>query len=86
MGYEHGEDAVDVGEQAMVNTHTHTHSVPRDTQGGWRIVQGLDAILGGAGNGKHTHTHGVPVIHRVVERPAIIRSNLDTCRHGPLTD
>ena len=31
------------GEQAMANTLT--HSVPRDTQGGWNLVQGWDAIL-----------------------------------------
>ena len=29
----------------MANTNTHTHSVPRDTQGGWRLVQGWDEIL-----------------------------------------
>ena len=29
----------------MVNTHTHTRSVPRDTQDGWSLVQGWDAIL-----------------------------------------
>ena len=31
------------GEQAMTNTHT--HSVPRDTQGGWSLGQGSDRIL-----------------------------------------
>ena len=25
--------------------NTHTHSVPRDTQGGWSVAQGSDAIL-----------------------------------------
>ena len=49
MGYEHREDAVGVGEQAKakthVNTHTHICSVPRDTQDGWSLVQGWDAIL-----------------------------------------
>ena len=34
-----------VGKQAMANTHTHTHSVARDTQGGWSLRQGSDAIL-----------------------------------------
>ena len=29
----------------MANTHSHTHSVPRDTHGGWSFEQGLDAIL-----------------------------------------
>ena len=35
------------GEQAMVNTHTHTntHTISRDTQGGWSPAKGLDAIL-----------------------------------------
>ena len=35
------------GEQAMANTHMHTHtySVLRDTQGGWSLGQGSDAIL-----------------------------------------
>ena len=27
------------------HTHTHIHSVPRDTQGGWSLGQGSDAIL-----------------------------------------
>ena len=47
MGNEHRENAVVLGEQVMANTHTqtHTHSVTRDTQGGWSIVQGSDAIL-----------------------------------------
>ena len=43
MGYEHREDALGGGE-AGKGKHTHTHSVPRDTQGGWSLVQGLDAI------------------------------------------
>ena len=36
MGYEHREDAVGgVGSrQCQTHTHIHTHSVPRDTQGG----------------------------------------------------
>ena len=42
-----------LGEQVMADTHTHAHthihthihSVPRDTQGGWSLVQGSDAIL-----------------------------------------
>ena len=34
-----------VGEQAMANTHTHTHSVRRDTQGGLSHGQGSDTIL-----------------------------------------
>ena len=25
--------------------HTHTHSVPHDTQGGWSVGQGSNAIL-----------------------------------------
>ena len=29
----------------MSNTHTHTHSVTRDTQDGWSLVQGSDAGL-----------------------------------------
>ena len=33
------------GEQAMANTHTHTHSVPRDTQDGCILGQSSDAIL-----------------------------------------
>ena len=33
------------GKQAMANTHTHTQSVPRDTQDGWSLGQGWDAIL-----------------------------------------
>ena len=27
------------------HTHTHIHSVPRDTQGGWSLGQGSDTIL-----------------------------------------
>ena len=33
-----------VGKQPKANIHTYTHSVPRDTQGGWSLVQGSDAI------------------------------------------
>ena len=37
MGYEHREDAVQGGRNRRCQTHiqTHTHSVPRDTEGGW---------------------------------------------------
>ena len=46
MGYEHREDEVEVGGAGNgKHTHTLTHSVPRDTQGGWSLVQGWDAIL-----------------------------------------
>ena len=47
MGYEHREDAVGSGGSMQCQTHTHkrTHSVPRDTQGGWNLRQGSDAIL-----------------------------------------
>ena len=34
-----------LGEQAMSNTHTHTHNVHRDAQGGWSLGQGSDTIL-----------------------------------------
>ena len=44
MGYEHREDAVGEGGAGNVK-HTHTHSVARDTQGGWRQGQGSDAFL-----------------------------------------
>ena len=46
MGYEHWEDAVGGGgsRQWQTHTHTRTHSVPRDTQGGWSLGQGSDAI------------------------------------------
>ena len=43
MGYEHREDAEGGGGRRQGQTHT--HSVPRDTQGGWSLVQGSDAIL-----------------------------------------
>ena len=46
-------------------------------------IGGTQWGVGGAGNGKHTHTHDVPVIHRVVEPRAMIRSNHDACRRGP---
>ena len=50
MGYEHRENTVGLGgagdgKHTHTHTHTHTHSVTRDTQGGWRLVQGSDAIL-----------------------------------------
>ena len=34
-----------VGVQAGANILTHTHSVPRDTQGGWSHGQGSNTIL-----------------------------------------
>ena len=47
MGYEHWEDALGGGgsRQRQTHTHKHTHIVPRDTQGGWRQGQGLDAFV-----------------------------------------
>ena len=47
MGYEHREDTVGGGGSMQCQTHTckRTHSVPRDTQGGWNLGQGSDAIL-----------------------------------------
>ena len=47
MGYEHREDAVGGGGSMQCQTHTHkrTHSVPRDTQGGWNLGQGSNAML-----------------------------------------
>ena len=47
MGYEHREDAVGGAGSMQCQTHTRkrTHSVPRDTQGGWNLGQGSDAIL-----------------------------------------
>ena len=45
MGYEHREDSLAVGGSRQSQTHTHTHSVPHDTQGGWSLGQGSDAIL-----------------------------------------
>ena len=47
MVHEHREDAVGSGgsRQCQIHTHTHTQSVPRDTQDGWSLGQGLDAIL-----------------------------------------
>ena len=45
MGCEHRENAVGGG-GAGKGKHTHTHTqCPRDTQGGWSLVQGSDAIL-----------------------------------------
>ena len=49
----------------------------------------LEDAMGGEGSRqwqthKHTHTQTVsPVIYRVVEPRAMIRSNHDTCRRGP---
>ena len=49
MGYEHREEAVggEGSRQWQIHTHTHTHtqSVLRDTQDGWSLGQGSDAIL-----------------------------------------
>ena len=47
MGYEHREDAVGgVGSmQCQTHTRKRTHSVPRETQGGWNLEQGSDEIL-----------------------------------------
>ena len=47
MGYEHRDDAVGDGGSMQCLTHTHkrTHSVPRDTQGGWNLGQGSEPIL-----------------------------------------
>ena len=33
------------GNGKHTQTYTHTHSVPRDTQGGWSFEQGFAAIL-----------------------------------------
>ena len=51
MGYEHREDAVRGGRNRQFQTHTHkhTHSVPRDTNGGWSFRQGSETILTHAG-------------------------------------
>ena len=43
MGYEYRENAL--GRGGSRQWQTHTHSVPRDTQGGWSLGQGLDRIL-----------------------------------------
>ena len=47
MCYEHREDAVGGGgsRQWQRHTNTHTHSVPRDTEDGWSLGQGSEAIL-----------------------------------------
>ena len=47
MVHEHREDAVGGGgsRQCQIHTHTYTQSVPRDTQDGWSLGQGSDAIL-----------------------------------------
>ena len=47
MGYEHREDAVRGGRNRQC--HTHTHSVPRDTKGGWSLGQRLETNLTHAG-------------------------------------
>ena len=47
MGDEHREDT-EGGEAdncKYTHTHTYTQRVPRDTQDGWSLKQGLDAIL-----------------------------------------
>ena len=43
MGYEHRED--EVGGGGSRQCQTHTHRVTRDTQDGWSLGQGSDAIL-----------------------------------------
>ena len=45
MDYEHRGEAVGGGGSRQWQTHTHIHSVIRDTQGGWSLGQVLDAIL-----------------------------------------
>ena len=47
VGYEHQEDAVGGGRSMQWQTqiHTHTHSVTCDTQEGWILGQGPDAVL-----------------------------------------
>ena len=49
VGYEHQEDAVGGGGSMHCQTHTHTqthtHSVTCDTQEGWSLGQGSDAVL-----------------------------------------
>ena len=49
MGYERREGTEGGGgsRQWQIHTHTHTYtqSVPRDTQDGWSLNQGSDAIL-----------------------------------------
>ena len=45
MGYKHREDAVCGAGEAGNGKYTHTQSVPRDTQDGWSLGEGLDAIL-----------------------------------------
>ena len=53
MGYKHREEAVGGGGSRQCQTHTHTHKhthrVPNDTQGGWSLGQGSDAILAHVG-------------------------------------
>ena len=61
-----------MGEQARANTHTYTHSVHPDTQGGWSLKQGFKSmvyehrkyVVGGGGSRQYqthtnTHTHNV---------------------------
>ena len=45
MGNDHRENALGRVASRQGQTHTHTHSVPRDTQGGWSLGQGSDGIL-----------------------------------------
>ena len=45
MGYEHRENALGCWGSRQWQTNTHTHSVPRDTQGGWNLAQGSEGIL-----------------------------------------
>ena len=45
MGYEHREEAVGGRGSRQCQTHTHTHRVPHDTQGGMSLGQGSDAVL-----------------------------------------
>ena len=56
VGYEHWEDAVGGGEQAMANTHTHI--VPHDKQGGWSLRQCSEAVL--------THVSVAPPLIKLV--------------------
>ena len=49
LGYEHREYIVGGGGSRQFQTHTHTDSVLRDTQGGWNLGQGSDATLTNVG-------------------------------------
>ena len=54
MGHEHREYAAGGwGEHAMANIHTHTHCVPRDTEGGWNLGQGSITISTHVGVAPH---------------------------------